>query len=246
MLFKSILLATSLVLSATTMAKSVNSPKKLKKSINQPITSGSFLGKKDNFLHTQVSFGVGQIKQGGSKEQDYGANQLALETGFTFGLPYSLSTTTVVGFRMLNFNDGDFITENQLDSKVVVDSFNGWDAGFAQRVNYQFNIQEVALRPFIFGGMSWGKYSADISREKDSIASNSNFNRVSFGFGAQAEYKNFLPEVKFEFSDVNYSDQAEVASNIGGQSKTENQKVEPNDQDGSAFIFSVGVGYRFF
>ena len=25
-----------------------------------------------------------------------------------------------------------------------------------QRVNYNFNVQEVAIRPFVFAGMSWG------------------------------------------------------------------------------------------
>lgn len=240
---QSILLATTLLLSVSATAKS---SKKLKKSLKKPTTSSSFLGKKDNFLHTQISFGVGQIKQGDRNEQDYGANQLALETGFTFGLPYSLSTTTVLGYRLMNFNDGDFATENRLGNNISVDSFNGWDAGVAQRVNYKFNVQEVAIRPFVFAGMSWGSYGLALSEDRNSIESSSNYNRVSFGFGAQAEYKNFLPEIKFEFSDINYSDDAEVASNINGQAKTENQRVEVNNQDGSAFIFSLGVGYRFF
>ena len=85
-----------------------------------------------------------------------------------------------------------------------------------------------------------GKHGLALSEDRNSIESSSNYNRVSFGLCPGGIQKTFLPEIKFEFSDINYSDDAEVASNINVQAKTETKRVEVNNQDGSAFIFSLG------
>ena len=179
---------------------------------------------------------------------DFAANQINLEIGASFGLPYNLRTSTLVGYHLINTNDDDFLDEMNVDanSDIEVDAFRSHDFSLRQRLQYTLEFAQFDVMPFTELGIAFGGNYWEISSEKQKATQSESwgYNRLIFAFGTEVRVGNLYPYLRFAFSDVNYSDKSERETEQNGQTKSETVNHTSSQSDGSQFIAALGVSYR--
>ncbi|MBK25492.1 MAG: hypothetical protein CME70_15965 [Halobacteriovorax sp.] len=221
-----------------------------KNSVNGTLSKiNSFLNKKENYLQTSLGFGMGKFSRGKKFDDKYSANQTTVEGGLTVGLPIkNFSTTTLLGFSLINFNDKDLLKGQQkFTAGSEVDKHNAREFSIRQRLHYDLYIKKITVRPFLELGYGFGDYDYSVKNPSKNLDTevDTGYTRLIVGMGAQAEYKNFLPFMKLELANMNYSDESEVSTKNGAKIQNTTPTTKSDLEEGNSFIISTGLGYKF-